>query len=218
MISELCPIDRLTQRAGRLCRFDKSKIGELHVLVPQKKDSIYPAPYGEYNKKEKAWIPCDALIKTEKMLKPISYSAGMLVDMLNLIYPTETSYSAKAIANANNLKEYFRFNWLIGSRQNPKQDDTDLNFWCSRNIAPQDTVFVTMPDSIYFYNYLKYQNWKLENSLELPLYLIEKAKKNHIIDILKIQIKDNEETIYVVREGFYNNKKGILFVEEDVFL
>ena len=43
MISELCPIDRLTQRAGRLCRFDKKKVGELYLLVPQKNNFVYPA-------------------------------------------------------------------------------------------------------------------------------------------------------------------------------
>ena len=78
MISELCPIDRLTQRAGRLCRFDKSKNGELYVLVPQKNDMIYPAPYGEYDKREKAWIPCDAFSKTAEILETTSYNAENL--------------------------------------------------------------------------------------------------------------------------------------------
>lgn len=36
MLSEIAPIDRLIQRAGRLCRFSND-VGELFVLIPQKK-------------------------------------------------------------------------------------------------------------------------------------------------------------------------------------
>ncbi len=218
MISELCPIDRLTQRAGRLCRFDKTKIGELHVLVPQKNDLVYPAPYGEYDRKIKAWVPCEAFVKTSEILEPTFYSAEKLVNILNHVYAVQDSFSPKAINNAKSLKEYFSWNWLINPKQIMATDDTDTNFWRSRNIAPQDTVFIEKPSSKFFYNYFGFQNWKLNNSLELPVYLIEKGKKLHMIDLEKIRIKDEEEFIYVIREEFYNKTKGVIFMEEDQFL
>jgi len=218
MISELCPIDRLTQRAGRLCRFDKTKIGELYLLVPQKSDLVYPAPYGEYDRKIKAWIPCEAFVKTSEILKPTRYNAEMLVNLLNQVYPVQDSFSPKAIINAKSLKEYFLWNWLINPKQMTVTDDTNTNFWRSRNIAPQDMVFVTKPESNYFYNYLSFQNWKLSNSLELPVYLIEKIKKLHMIDLETIWINDNKENIYVIREGFYNKEKGIALFEKDQIL
>ena len=218
MISELCPIDRLAQRAGRLCRFDKTKVGELYVLVPQKNDFVYPAPYGEYDRKAKAWIPCKAFVKTLEVLKPTPYSAEKLVNLLNHVYAVQDSFSPKAINNAKSLKEYFSWNWLINPKQIMATDDIDTNFWKSRDIAPQDTVFVEKPTSNFFYNYFGFQNWKLNNSLELPVYLIEKGKKLNMIDIQKIFIKDEEETIYVIREGFYNKTKGVTFIEEDQYL
>ncbi len=218
MISELCPIDRLTQRAGRLCRFDKTKVGELYVLVPQKNDLVYPAPYGEYDPKIKAWIPCEAFVKTSEILEPTLYSAEKLVNLLNHVYAVQDSFSPKAINNAKSLKEYFSWNWLINPKQITATDDTDTNFWKSRNIKPQDTVFVEKPTSKFFYNYFGFQNWKLNNSLELPVYLIEKGKKLHMIDLEKIRIKDEEEIIYVIREDFYNEEKGATFIEEDKFL
>lgn len=215
MISELCPIDRLTQRAGRLCRFDKSKIGELYVLIPQKNDLIYPAPYGEYDKRKKTWIPCDAFSKTAKILETTFYNAEKLVFLLNLIYSSEASFSTKAISNARELKEYFSYNWLINPMQVTATDNTDTNFWRSRNIAPQDIVFVKQPESKFFYNYLDFQSWKLKNSLELPVFLIEKGRKLNMVDIQRIFIKDEEEIIYVIRKGFYNRTKGVTFMEED---
>lgn len=217
MISELCPIDRLTQRAGRLCRFDKTKVGELYVLVPQKNDLVYPAPYGEYDRKIKAWIPCDAFVKTFEIIDTTSYSAEKLVCLLNHVYAVQESFSPKAINNAKSLKEYFSWNWLINPKQITATDDTDANFWKSRNIVPQDTVFVEKPISKSFYNYFNFQNWKLKYSLELPVYLIEKGRKQHIIDVIEINIKDDKETILVIREGFYNKTNGVTFMEENQF-
>lgn len=213
MISELCPIDRLTQRAGRLCRFDKTKVGELYVLVPQKNDLVYPAPYGEYDRKIKTWVPCEAFVKTLEVLTPTLYSAEKLVNLLNHVYAVQDSFSPKAINNAKYLKEYFSWNWLINPKQITATDDTDTNFWRSRNIAPQDTVFVEKPISKVFYNYLEFQTWKLNNSLDLPVYLIKKGRKLHMIDLEKVWIKDEEQRISIIRKGFYNKVIG-LFIQE----
>jgi len=218
MISELCPIDRLTQRAGRLCRFDKTKIGELYVLVPQKNDLVYPAPYGEYDRKIKAWVPCEAFVKTSEILDTTSYNAERLVSLLNQVYAEQESFSPKSINNAKNLKEYFSWNWLINPKQITQTDDTDTNFWRSRNIPPQDTVFAEMPESKFFYNYFDFQSWKISHSLELPVYLIEKGKKLHMIGLEEIWIKDEKESIHVIREGFYNKSFGVTFVKGDQML
>lgn len=218
MISELCPIDRLTQRAGRLCRFDKSKIGNFYVLIPQKDGNDYPAPYGEYNRKEKKWVACDAYVKTRDVLNTIKYSASKLVSLLNQVFSKETKYSGRAKSNANELRNYYKYNWLINPLQKLKTDDTDTNYWRSRNIPHQDTVYVNKPESNFFQNYLSFQNWKILNSLDLPVYLIEKGKRYHMIDVETIKIRENLETIYVIREGFYNKFRGITFTEEDNFL
>ncbi len=217
MISELCPIDRLIQRAGRICRFDKTKIGELLVLVPKKNNIVYPAPYGEYNREIKAWIPCDAFVQTYEILETTKYSAEKLVSLLNYVYSLQESFSQKAINNARSLKEYFSWNWLVNPKQITATDDTNTNFWKSRNIAVQDTVYVEEPPSNFFYNYFSFQNWKLNNSLELPVYLIEKGKKLHIIDLINIKIKEENESIYVIRKGFYDKIKGVIIGEYNIF-
>ena len=218
MISEICPIDRLTQRAGRLCRFEINKkrhIGELHVIIPQKNGALYPAPYGNFDVKKKSWLPIKCLIDTIEHLKEKEYSANMLVSLLNTIYSKEQEYSPIAIRNAKHLKELFISNWLINPLFNLSKDDTDVNSWKSRNIPPQDSVYVFLPDNVYFNNYFDFQDWKLSNSIEIPLYLIEKYKEMHIIDFKSIYLKGKEEKIMVIREGFYDFEKGVFSPIED---
>lgn len=215
MISEICPIDRLTQRVGRLCRFNKNRIGSLYLLIPEKEGKLYPAPYGDYDRKAKCWSVSKALTATLNVLELTYYSVEKLVILLNDIYSERNDFSSKAIDNAKNLKEYFKCNWLINSKQMSRKDDTGTNFWQSRNIPPQSTVFVSAPDSKYFSNYLEYQSWKLKNSVEVPVYLVEKARKHFMIDVRAVRIRDEEENIYIVREGFYSFLKGVDFTEEE---
>lgn len=215
MISEICPIDRLMQRAGRMCRFDKTKVGELYVLIPKKHGILYPAPYGTFDFHSKSWIPCEYLIQTIHILVEKAYNFEMLVDILNQIYNSEKKYSIKSIANAKNLKDYYTINWLINPQQKSSIDDESANFWKSRDIMPQDTIFVKKPISTNFINYLEFQSWKICNSIELPVYEIEKGRKQHKIDIIKVIVKDETVSMYIVRDGFYNDTIGVDLFEKD---
>lgn len=213
MISEMCPIDRLTQRAGRLCRFDKTKVGELYVLNPIKNGNKYPAPYGTYNKKNKCWMACEAFTKSSESLECKGYNANELVGMLNDVYSSGTIYSSKAKGNAKILEECIKNNWLISPMQKSEEDDTETDYWSSRNIPAQESIYVSKPDSLFFPHWRAFQEWQMSNSLELPLYLIEKGKKSHMFDIIEISIGYNEKrNIIVVNEGFYDSKNGINYV------
>src|SRR5690554_731540 len=150
MISDLCPMDRLVQRAGRLCRFDKTNIGELYVIVPQQNKNLYPAPYGNYVPK-KGWESNLALTKTLDFLEQKKYSAGDFVTLINKVYPDFKGLSVKAEINATKLKEKFISNWLILPLDQSKEDDTDNQDWRSRDIVGNETIFVTYPEIDNFY-------------------------------------------------------------------
>jgi len=221
MISELCPIDRLVQRAGRLCRFNRDKIGELHVIIPQKNEKLYPAPYGTFKQKI-GWEPIEPLTQTLSLLEIKDYSPKSFIDLVNHVYPTIKDFSVKSELNSKNLKWLFLYNWVIGSKEIPKEDENDTTFWKSRDIVNNNTVFTSKPKNRFSY-WSDFQAFKCENSIELPRYLIEKGIKfNKIgIEIIYINNDDTKETIYYALEGVYDPNLGLDIKEitiDDQFL
>ena len=210
MISEVCPIDRLMQRAGRLCRFDNS-VGEMYILIPYKEDALYPAPYGSYSRSEKSWIPCKALLSTIDILKVGIYSAQDLVNILNKVSTEEVVFSIKAQSNVMALEQMFMTNWLINPVEKWHDDDTHSNNWSSREIGPQGIVFVKKPECMQFYNHSEYMEFVLSYSISLPVYLLDIGRKSHRIDSnCKISIGTDEPVfINVVRERFYTFDIGV---------
>ena len=219
MVSEICPIDRLIQRTGRLCRFSK-KTGTLHVIVPQKNGAPYPAPYGSFNRKAMSWEPCASFLSTLHTLKTGNYASDDLIQMLNNVYSTQMDFSSKAIDNARMLEDCFKTNWLLTPVGVTKEDDENTNFWRSRDIDSQEKVFIELPTSTQFVNYSEYMEYELTSSINLPSYLVAKARKMNRIDSIPITINGNMDlnNIYVIRQGFYNYDIGIDLTENDNFL
>ncbi len=213
MLTDLCPMDRFVQRAGRLSRFDKNKIGEIHLLYPFKDGSFYPAPYGIYQR-GKGWAPIEPLLKTKELLTTIGYSATDFVNLVNEVYPQSVDFSDKAILNANSLKDYLIYNWLISSKEIVLEDADEAVHWKSRNIQGNETVFVERPENIYFSNWTKLNEIKSLNSVDLPLYLIEQGIKKHKLERIPIYIGEDKHSIVVSHPGVYSPDTGLIFIEE----
>lgn len=201
MISEICPIDRLVQRAGRLCRFDKDKIGDLYVLIPQKNETIYPAPYGEFIPRV-GWKAFESLLQTDAILSCKMYSADDFVQMVNNVYPSFENFSNRSEANAVLLKRKFVSNWIILPLEQSKEDDTDNQEWKSRDIVGNETVFVNFPESDFFQYWQEFQEFKIENSIDVSSYLIRGGLKNSKLVSKKVYIQGEENTIYVAAHSY----------------
>lgn len=156
------------------------------------------------------------------ILKRGIYSAQDLVNILNKVYAEETNFSIKAQTNVKALEQMFINNWLINPVEKRNDDDTHSNTWKSRDIGPQGIAFVIKPECTHFYNYSEYAEFVLSYSISLPVYLLDKGRKEHRIDSnCKITIGSNEPIfINIIREGFYTFDVGIDLtnIEEDNFL
>lgn len=218
MISELCPIDRMIQRTGRLCRFSDD-MGKLYVLIPYRNKTIYPAPYGILE--NNSWIPSKAFLMTKDVLHLKSYSSDDMTFLLNNVYKEKFEFSFEAKRNVGELEEMFRDNWLICPKDVSDEDDEGSKEWRSRNIVYQDDVFVCPPPTHQFRNYSEFLEYKLLYAISLPEYLVIKGKNklNRIDSGYEVKIgKNSIVRLNVVRTGFYDEKMGLDLTREDNFL
>ena len=118
------------------------------------------------------------------------------------------------------MKEQFAYNWIVLPNANGEVDDTETLFWKSRDIDNNVTVLTIFPEKPYFVDYMEWQAFKNENSVNLPVYLIRKGKKTHKIYQSKIYLKDEELEVWRTHEGVYGFEKGLFFsdVDTDLFL
>jgi CRISPR-associated endonuclease/helicase Cas3 len=216
MISEICPMDRLVQRVGRLARFDQT-IGNLDVLIPQKKGSLYPAPYGSYHK-GKGWQPILPMTETLRLLECKGYNAGEFVGLINLIYPEMVEFSPETQNNIDNYRKSIVYNWLITPQEKLEEDDNSSNFWKSRNIGNQSEVFTVNPESIndcYFDSYNDFNLFKNQCALSCPNYILNNAIKEGLIYKQPIIIRDDKKEISIAQH--YSKKIGLILTD-DCFL
>lgn len=206
MISEICPIDRLVQRVGRLARVGK-EIGELEVLVPMKNGSFYPAPYGAFSR-HTGWSPSPALKRTLEKLEIKAYAASDFIDFVNSVYSEELTFSSRAVNNARQLEEHFATNWLILPAEKMEDDVEETTYWKARDIDAQITVFIQTPDS-YFKNYMEFQEFRNEYGVPVQYYLAQEGLKNGSLSVHQIAIRDDERTVIVASPNAYSFEEGL---------
>lgn len=235
MISELCPMDRLVQRAGRLTRFQpenfQSEIGHLFVLKPQKNEELYPAPYGTWQQ-GKGWTPVDALVETEKMLECKNYNAEDFVRLINQIY---SKTNLVEVSNQIRYQDLIKNNWLVLPKEEANEDNGTNQVWRSRNIIGQTEVFVCDPleyvkknpqrrtlqeheQGVYFTNYKEFQAFKNQYVVGYPIYLIAKGKEKGNLYYREIWIGDNQKEplkIWCADATCYNERIGLDIVSNE---
>lgn len=209
MISELCPIDRLAQRTGRMSRFSGAD-GQLHLIVPMRDGTLYPAPYGSLRPGD-GWLPADALVETRDLLSSgQTISKDDLTRLTNQGYDQPIAYSDAARDNADQLLEDLRTQWFIVPAVTMDADDTEGPVWSSRLIGPQIEVFVRREPVLRTYdNQRAFEEAKLEHVISLPRYRLRTDGGR--LERVAIQVEDDEEQAFVLTSpDEYSLKRGFV--------
>jgi CRISPR-associated endonuclease/helicase Cas3 len=219
MLSDLCPWDRLAQRAGRLARFkDLIPEGELHVADPHQKETLYPAPYGSFDGPATGWTAGAALLETRARIDaltahgPLTLTPERLVREVDALYPEPEEPDARTRANVDALRRMMRDNWMIVPRTEPRDDEADIpGQWRSRDIPPQVTLLIldeeTVPEGsapLRLDRYAEFHSLQLEHGVTCPHYLVDRAQKRGALGILHYTIGNDPEpyTAYWCVKGY----------------
>lgn len=219
MYSDLCPWDRLSQRLGRLNRFNENYEGICSIGVPSKKGALYPAPYGTYDQSLQSWAASNAFEVTLDDLQawisseaPQPITSRELVDKVNALYPGPEELAGKAKANQDELVSRMKKNWLIVPDTRTDEEAGRVGEWKSRDIAKQIVVFTQFPeysdkmgktDDFTFSDYDSFRSFQLETGVSCPQYVVEKAFNLRQVVCRKYIIGDNKEdpeTVWIVNK------------------
>lgn len=225
MISDLCPLDRLAQRAGRLSRFGPQK-GELHVVTPIRADKtgakdFYPAPYGEFRGKE-GWITSAPLEQSRAWLGAGDKSARDWIEGVNAIYAELQTPSSRTKTNRDKLEKLLITNWMIVPAAEIGEDDDGTKDWKSRDIAPQKKVYVSKgsasivsdDDEFFFRSWRGYREWETETAISVGSYEVALGVKNGALQKATVFVGEDEEIIFLANKNAYTFERGLILTPQ----
>lgn len=218
MISDLCPVDRMAQRVGRLGRFSREG-GELWVVDPEKNGQLYPAPYGEYDRKTREWLASPVMERSAELLREGTWNAKQWIDAVDILYPELPKQTPRVAGNRASYHRELLFNWLITPKGQSTLDEEDgAGEWKTRWIDPQAVVLVQPPGEEDLRSWSAFRAFVTEYGVTCPLYERERGVRNEQVFARRVQIgrgADSEQvTVFIAKPLIYDpDRIGLWFGE-----
>jgi CRISPR-associated endonuclease/helicase Cas3 len=211
MVSELCPIDRLAQRTGRLSRFADTD-GTLHLIRPLRDGDLYPAPYGTLPP-GKGWRASNALLQTDEELQEGQRLTKVdLRERTNAVYDEPLTFSDQAARNQEALRQEFRQHWLIRPQATQDEDETDTARWQSRIIGPQVEVFVSEDDvQDQYEGYRDFQQATTQHVVSVPSYRYDQYSDRFVTQEVEVGTDNVEQVVVLTEPSPYDDETGLIF-------
>lgn len=195
MVSEICPIDRLVQRLGRIGRFDDPNnpfVRNVDILIPIKNGHDYPAPYGELIPRI-GWIETDKLTRTKELLTTGIYTNDKFQKIIELVYNKGVELDGDV---RNNIREYetlIRTNVIMLPTEEMNDDEMNENNttqWQRRRFLPKLNLYLTPFENTEL-SHTDFNYAATRNVVEIYVYQMEQLSEAGYIAEQDIVIKDN---------------------------
>ncbi len=126
--------------------------------------------------------------------------------------------------NARKLENSFVNNWLIvQNAELENEDDEQTHDWKSRDIAPQQTVFVGVKVDNFLAgesstelikNRMDFRKWQLKHGVQIYAYQLEMAQRIGAIEKHQIIVGEDSEEVWLVNDDYYDLKYGLRLQRE----
>ena len=218
MVSEMCPIDRLVQRLGRLGRFDDPNnpiIRGVDVLIPQKNGSDYCAPYGELTEKI-GWIESDVYTKTKRMLKSGIYSNNKLQKIIEKVYEKGVVLENDVKNNIKKYEEMIKTNSLLlptNIVSDDEMNESNTTQWQRRRFLPKANLYLNRFDT----NEVNHSDFNYISSrqvIQVHVYQLSQLLEHGFVEEQSIKIIDGYEDrdtkiFYISHPKLYSKEYGL---------
>lgn len=214
MISEVCPIDRLGQRLGRLERFRKRQVGEAILVVPAKGGKVSHLPYPTGDGKRKT--PFDLSLELALRLNQITFSRSDLEMMVNQVYTLEAYQTLQAEdKEGRRNKEYYLQdilqNFIFLPEFKPQDGIEESSNWRARNIRGNFEVYLRdrLPLERSFRNRLAFDDFCLNHGISIPAWDQASLFKAGLLKSATVTVNEEEEPIWVLDPVAYDPEIGV---------
>ena len=218
MVTELCPIDRLVQRLGRIGRFDDPNnpiIRDVDVLIPQKNGSDYCAPYGELSEKV-GWIESDVYTNTKKQLKSGIYSNDKLQKIIEKVYEKGVILEGDVKSNVKKYEEIIKTNSLLLPTvitSDDEMNETNTTQWKRRRFLPKVNLYLNPFET----NEVTHSDFNYISSrqvVEVHAYQLRQLVEHGFVEEQTIKIVDGYEDrdmkiYYISHPRLYSKEYGL---------